>query len=136
MIDARRVNEIFEDCLFKDEETLDNNEFTSKPILIKGITMYVGFNSERLNENKDEINDLINKLHPNFKKGWSFSNMCLTDNDNNIWTGSHRTMEELLILGLAIKKIEYCCDRDMWSIFPDGMPYIRVICEEKTNDVE
>ena len=35
-------------------------------------------------------------------------------------------MQELLLLGLAIEKIEYLLPREMWSILPGGMPYIKI----------
>lgn len=51
--------------------------------------------------------------------------MCL-NKDNIQWTGSHQTMQELLLLGLAIEKIEYLLPKEMWSILPGGMPYIKI----------
>lgn len=122
MINAKDVNEIFLDCLYKDEET-KKGEVPEGAIIVEGIIMKVGFNPERVEKNKNNIINILEQLHPTFNEGWTFLNMCIDKNDNE-WTGSHKTMEQLLVLGLAIGKLEYCCDRDMWSILPGGMPYV------------
>lgn len=123
MLDSKIVNELFRECLFKEEEKIKD------PTTIRGIQMYVGFNPERLNNNKDIINNLIDELPEDFDKGQSFLDMCV-NKEGNQWTGSHKTMEELLILGLAIDSLEYCSDRNTWSLLPGGMPYVKRIKKE------
>ncbi len=114
-----KINKIFRDCLFnKIEEVID-------PLMIEGITINVVFNKKKIEDHREEIIDLVDNLHPTFKEGWTFLNMCL-NKDNIQWTGSHNTMQELLLLGLAIEKIEYLLPKEMWSILPGGMPYIKI----------
>lgn len=123
MIKDSRVNEIFRDCLFKKEEVIDGVPI-DKPIIVEGIRASYGFNSKRLSSYKDEINSMLDSMNETFKEGWSFLNLCF-DKDNNQWTGSHRSMEELMCLGMGIGRIYYCMpDRNFWSILPGGMPYI------------
>ena len=126
MIDPARVNELFIDCLFKDNE-LTNGRPIGNYIEAIGVKVRVWFNPIRLEEHTAEIISIISELHPNFKEGWSFLNFCYSKNQE-LWTGNHSTMDELLCLGLATKTIEYCCDdREIWSLFPMGMPYIRIL---------
>ena len=91
--------------------------------IVEGIRMKVGFNPEKIEKNKDDINLLLDNMHSKFSEGWTFLNLCL-DKNNNYWTGNYLTMEKLLLLGLAIGRIEYCCDRNMWDILPGKIPYI------------
>lgn len=122
MIDPGRVNDLFKDCLFSSEEII-NNIPIYEPIYAEGITMTVGFNSIKIEKNKEEIISIIDNLHPTFKEGWTFLNLCM-DKKENIWTGNHSTMQELLCLGIAIDKIEILAPREMWDILPGGVPYI------------
>lgn len=122
MLNPQNVHELFINCLYKNEELI-NNKTPNKPTIVEGIDLNVGFNPDKIEKNKEEIRALINQLHSNFKNGWSF--LCLnTCQDGNIWTGSHRSMEQLLVLGLAIGALEYACPRTMWDVLPGGMPYI------------
>ena len=114
-----KINKIFRNCLF------DKTEEVTDPLMVEGITINVGFNKKKIEDHREEIIDLVDNLHPTFKEGWSFLNMCL-NKDNIQWTGSHQTMQELLLLGLAIEKIEYLLPKEMWSILPGEMPYIKI----------
>ena len=121
-INPVRVNEIFKDCLFKNEEVI-NNKTVETPVIANGIVINVGFHPGRLKDNTEEIYDIIDNLHGMFYEGWTFLNFCL-DKDENQWTGSHRTMEELMLLGLATNKLKYTCERELWSKLPGSMPYL------------
>lgn len=124
-INPEEVNRIFKDCLYNDDE-VEKGEVPKEAVIVMGIMIHVGFNPDRLNNNKENIEKILDNLHPTFKEGWSFLNMCL-DNNYEMWTGSHKTMDELLCLGLAICKIEYCIEeRGMWHILPGEMPYLMV----------
>ena len=112
-----KVEKIFIDCLYEDDVLVTEDS------IVKGITMDVAFNPKKVEKNKEEINLLLDNIHKKFEEGWTFLNLCL-DKNENFWTGNHATMEKLLLLGLAIGRIEYCCDREMWHILPAGMPYI------------
>lgn len=118
----QEVEEIFIKCLYSEDELIDGKPST-EPIIVTGIKMSVGFNPINLNKYKDKINSILDVIHETFKQGWSFLNLCL-DKNKNIWTGQHSTMEKLLLLGLAIDRIAYCCKRELWGVLPGGMPYI------------
>ena len=123
VLDPERVETIFLDCLFKDGED------TSNHIVAEGIVRTVGFNPERVERHKTEIEALLDELPDQFKKsrggGWSFLNACL-DRHGNEWTGLQMRMEQLFQLGIAIGKVEYQLPRDVWSALPGGMPYLVV----------
>ena len=122
---VKEIQKIIKYCLYNDDEVV-NREIPEGAIIAKGIRMHIAFHPDRLNECEDKIEELINDLPETFNEGWSFLNMCL-DRNNNEWTSSHRTMDELLILGLASGKLEYCCEREMWNVLPGGMPYVKRI---------
>jgi len=119
-LNADRVGKIFLDCLFKDGED------TSSHVKAEGITNTVGFNPDRLNSHKAEIEAMLDELPNEFKKsgggGMSFLDACI-DKHGNQWTGFHQTMEQLLQLGIAIGKVECLLPSEMWGILPGGMPY-------------
>ncbi len=122
-LDQSVVESIFLDCLFKDGEVSSNH------VLAEGITMTVGFNPGRIETHKAEIEALLDELPDQFQAsgggGWSFLNAC-EDKHGNLWTGLHRRMEQLFLLGIAIGKVEYQLPRDMWGALPGGMPYLVV----------
>ena len=121
---SKRVTEVFEDCLFRDEEVKDgkpNKEFS----ITEGLRVKVIFNTERLNQHKPEINEMINEII-GIDKIAHFLNMC-TRKDGTLWTGSHDEVDQLMMLGLAteILAIPLNISRDSWKdFFPDGIPFV------------
>lgn len=120
-LSPERVDVIFRDCLFQE------NEDTSDRVVAEGIMRQVGFHPGRLRGHEQEIKDLLDELPDSFMVasggGMSFLEACL-DKRGNLWTGEHRIMEQLFLLGIAVGKAEYCAPREMWPAFPSGMPYI------------
>jgi hypothetical protein len=50
--------------------------------------------------------------------------MC-NQEDGTQWTGFHQRMEQLMLLGIGLKLMDYVLpDRKMWKVLPGGMPYI------------
>lgn len=43
-------------------------------------------------------------------------------------------MEELMMLGMAIGRIRYCCDRALWEVLPGKMPYIFIEGENNNGE--
>lgn len=119
-LSAERVNEVFLDCLFKEGED------TSKYVKAEGIQMNVSFHPGRLENHRVEIEVMLEELPDEFKKsgggGMSFLNACM-DKHGEQWTGLHRTMEQLFLLGIAIGKVECLLPKEMWSALPGGVPY-------------
>lgn len=124
LIEVEEVKNVFFDCLFKVHE--DN----SNAILCNGITFNVGFNPIKIADNKEKIISMIENLPENFKKeiggGWSFLQACIDKNDV-LWTGDHRRMEELMLLGIAIGKIDFLLPRELWGALPGGVPYFVIL---------
>jgi hypothetical protein len=118
---AENVHSTFLNCLFKE------NEDTESYKLGEGINTKVGFNPERLKESETSISEMLDCLPDSFKTfgggGMSFLNMC-EDKDGVQWTDFHKTMDELVCLGLASEKLSYLMPRDYWKILPGGMPYL------------
>ena len=131
MISAKRVEEVFSDCLFKDSELVDGKP-AIEPVVVNGLVHNFGFHSQRLESHRDEVKSILLELPEPFLKskggGWSFLNACV-DRSGNQW-GQHMNMEQLFSLGIGLKLASYCMPREMWSILPGGVPYIMV------NDVE
>ena len=121
-LNAENVTRIFEKCLAE-------KNLTTEKVCVKGILTIVEFDQEKLENHKSEIMDMVFSLPDCFKKnkggGMSFLGMC-DDKEGHLWTGDHAVMEQLLLLGLAVKAMTYCLPRSMWSILPAGMPYVMV----------
>lgn len=128
MLSADNSHEIFIKCLFKNEEPKDN------PVIVDGITMKVGFHPQRVKENENKIIEMLAQLPEEFQQsggeGMSFLNAC-NDKNGRQWADMHRTMEELVCLGIAIGKVKFLMPRDLWSVLPGGMPYFVVLNNEQ-----
>src|SRR4030067_2795169 len=131
MIDPTEVEKIFTDCLFKDEEIKDG---IIEPVVVEGIMNKFGLHPERLKSHAKEVAAMLEELpeqfhrksekHPSGGDGWSFLNACNTK-DGEQWTGFHRTMELLFVLGIGLGYVDCPMPRDMWMILPGGVPYYR-----------
>ena len=119
-LNAKRVEEVFLDCLFRDVED------TSEYIEASGITCRVGFNPQRLEGYREEIKEMLGELPETFKRsvggGWSFLQAC-DDRHGEQWTSFHLRMEQLFLLGIGIGLVKEALPRDMWKVLPGGMPY-------------
>jgi hypothetical protein len=118
------VRKVFLNCLF--DEGYTDKEVEERGKIVKSVMVHVGFDSAKVNKNKEHIIELLEQLPDNFRKssgsgGWSFLEACM-DKDNHQW-GEHRSIDELLALGLAIDKIEFLAPREAWSALPGGLPY-------------
>jgi hypothetical protein len=118
LIDAVRVNEIFEECLHGPE-----------PVHIDGIVHAVNLSRERVQSHAQEINGWLDALPEPFQRtgggGWSFLNAC-DDRNGEQWTGLHLVMEQLFLLGMVLKRVSYVMPRELWGALPGGMPYLVV----------
>lgn len=124
---SARVDAIFCDCLFREDEILDGKP-PEGAIIIDGIASKFGMHPGRVEEHKEEIRELLNLMPDSFHTGegkgggMSFLNLCMTK-DEEQW-GEHRNMEQLVVLAIAALLGKYCIPREMWSMFPGGMPYV------------
>jgi hypothetical protein len=129
---SEKVVRIFNDCLFTDEEVaaVKEEQLKELAVVVEGIKVRLGLNKERVEKNKSEIVAIINKMHPNFREGWSFLNLVL-DKDMKQWASDHRTAEQLLILATAAGICRYTVPRQMWASMPGGLPYIQLDIEDR-----
>ena len=123
---VENVEEVFKDFLFREGEDV------TKAVKVAGIVHNYGFHPERLKSHFDDIDRFLNQLPDSFHErsggGMSFLNMC-DDKDGHQW-GEHLYMEQLVALGTGVSRVKYCMSRDMWTVFPGGMPYIVILKRE------
>ena len=126
-LNASRIDEIFKECLFKEEEIVDGKP-SIEPLKGEGVINNFGFHPVRTEGFRKELKEILSDLPDSFKEngggGMSFLNACM-DKDGNQW-GEHKNMEQLFALGKSIGLVSYPMPREMWRILPGGMPYITV----------
>lgn len=109
----------FMDCLFKEGEDTTNH------VKVEGITNMFGLHPQRLEEKRELVTALLAELPAEFKKGYTFLNLCTTK-DGELWTGEHRVCEQLVVMAIGLNLMSYCMPREMWSILPGGVPYLMI----------
>jgi len=126
---AQNVSDIFKDCLFQ------HGEDTSNAVMVECVMINIGFHPDRLLSHKTEIREMLEDLPIEFQStkhgggdGWSFLNACVTKNGNQ-W-GEHNHIDQLLGLGIATKQALILIPREMWKMFPGGLPYFKVTEKE------
>ena len=123
---AQNVNDTFLNCLY---EHVPNDLDKVSPI-VSGVMTRVGFDPDKLEANKENIIEMLAGLPNDFQQkgggGMSFLNACV-DKDGNQWCDMHKTIDELVCLGLATGKVEYTMPRELWGALPGGMPYLTVV---------
>ena len=121
---AENVEKVFKACLFNDGEDTTNH------VAAPGITVNIGFHPERLKNHDQNIKLLLDQLPHQFREsteagGWSFLNACNRE-DGEQWTGVHRTMEQLMLLGAAAGRVSVM-PRMLWPMLPGGVPYFTIL---------
>jgi hypothetical protein len=71
--------------------------------------------------------ELPDNFHEKKGGGWTFLNGCM-DRHGNQW-GEQINVDELVMLGQGLGLAKYQLPREMWSVFPGGMPYFSVVVE-------
>lgn len=137
---ASNVEEIFANCLFTDDEVKEIGaqhlsaeevlEMDDPPFKVaQGIIHDVAFHPGRLEESREKVESMLAQLEDSFMitkgGGMSFLNMCMRA-DGEQWTGLHQTQEQLATLGIALDVAAWAGPREIWRIFPGGMPYLVV----------
>lgn len=115
---ATNVRNVVKDCLYTQEEIarIGEDNVQSEAIKVQGVVSSFGFNPKKIEQHAEDIAQLLSELPEEFKRstgkgGWSFLQACVTK-DGTQW-GEHRNIDELLCLGLAAKKVEFCVPREM-----------------------
>jgi len=127
------VEKIFRECLANTE-----NYDAKGNTVIEGITFDFAVDNGKIKEATPEIKELLSQLPESFYEGtgggWSFLQAC-NDNKGDLWTGEHRIMEQLMILGIATGHVKILMPKEMWSILPGGMPYFMVSDDVKITEI-
>lgn len=119
------------DCLYNDDEIRPEaeGEAPEGAVVVDGILNPFALHPQRLESHRAEVGQMLLGLPHEFMQsgggGWSFLNACQDRNDVQ-WTGLHRTMDFLFVLGVGLGYAAYLLPREMWSAFPGGMPYVVV----------
>jgi len=121
---TENVTNVLNACFYTDAEIADGAVEDS--LVIDSITMKIGLHPGRVDQHRDEIKEMLSELDEKFFKGtgdgFSFLGLCETK-DGHQW-GEHRDMEALCVLAIAASLGQWCAPREMWSVFPGGMPYV------------
>ena len=81
------------------------------------------FSPQRLEKKRKLVTELLSKLPTGFKNGYTFLAFCITKN-GYCWTSEQRVGEQLLVMAIGLGLAEYCLTKEMWSVFPSGVPYV------------
>lgn len=123
MLDPSWINSCFQGCLSDHTEGDD-------VVVVDGIVLRAALDLAKLESHREAIEGLLAKLPIQFRSpsqggggGWSFLNACFDINGDQ-WTGEHRVVEQLFLLGMGLGLVSYLMPREMWTAFPGGMPYL------------
>jgi len=128
VITTSKVEEIFRDCLWRDDDDGERLE-------IEGIVHTMIFEAHRLESHRDEVKHMLSELPNEFRDsaeggggGWTFLNAC-NDRNGHQW-GEHLYMEQLMTMGIGLGLVYYLLPRELWPSLPGSMPYFTVVLGE------
>lgn len=137
VLNPKKVEEIFIACIFKEGEKTSTGTLVGTGVLVEGYTRDALLDYHSLEYHKKEIIAMLAELPNEFQKskggGCSFLQSGI-DKNGNQWTGLHMIMEHLLLLGLAIGKIQFVLPKEKWRFFAGGIPSYMVIDDEIQNE--
>ena len=117
-LNATNVHDLYEKCLI-------NQGNMAESVVVEGIVSKSFFHRGRLEEHKSEIMEMLMELPHQFRQsdggGWTFLNGCINDKGQQ-W-GEQPTVDRLFQLGIGTGQAAYMMPREMWSVFPGGVPY-------------
>ena len=116
---AKNVSRIFAKCVLPANTPC----MRGTTIEVEGIQKNFVFNTKCLDAERKHIEDMLKELPEDFKRGRSFGHMYRTETGVQ-WTGKMKDMEALMVLGVAIGKLNYPVPKTLWWSLPGGMPYI------------
>lgn len=106
----------------------DPGERTDNHVEVEGVVHRFLFRKDRLEENKHVVKELLGELPDKFHK-WGGGGYSLlgahVDRHGHHW-GEHRSVEVLVVFGLALGFITVPVPRVFWKVLPGGLPYIIV----------
>ena len=118
MISQERVSAVFRDCLLRKDEIVKGKP-TRPFVRIEGLTKNfsgyrIAFSLDRLAGYSTELNSMLNLLPPEFQEGEGNGAPLKTAcklSGGGIWTDQLGYAEELILMGMAIKRVELCLAR-------------------------
>ena len=106
LIDPNLVYEAFRNCFFTDAELEACGGKPAEFVEVSGVMTNVGFHPCRLEEKRKQVRTWLEALPNEFKTGGdTFLNIC-HDKNGELWTGVHRTCDELIMLGIGLGLIK------------------------------
>lgn len=117
-------------CRFTPEEVASTighgDDLPENAVRVEGVVQSFAFHPERIKQAVPEIAALLDELPGDFHDGggWSFLNACMDKHD--LQWGEHRDVEALCCLAIAAGLGHWPFPRDLWGVFPGGMPYFAV----------
>ncbi len=119
------------DCLYRPEELPENPSKDNLPegaVLSQGVMTTLVLHPERLESHREDIRSMLSQLDDSFMKskggGMSMLNMPFTKDGTQY--GEQRDADALFMLGQAIGCASFVLPREMWAMFPGGLPYVAV----------
>jgi hypothetical protein len=102
--------------------------------------MTIVFDKAKLEEQRDHVKAMLLDLPADFMEtseegGTSFLQMC-NDKEDVQWTGMHRTMELLCVLGKGLGLLDWVFPKDFWAFLPGGMPYVVITNDHFDTDTD
>lgn len=136
MTPEKSINEMFYDCLFKNDDEAHEHTQNGTVIQSKGVICNVGFHPERLKGHEARILEFIDVIvHDKFYQegggGMSFLELPF-DKHGHQWCDFHQSAEQLFQLAQAIGHAGFCTEHPgLISLMPGGMPFIWFSKEKK-----
>lgn len=115
------VNSIFSYCLLSEEE-LDNGKPKVESTYCEGIKYDYLFSTERLDDKKDNIVNLIDSIKE-IDKGISVKNLGIAS-DGKTWTNSLDTLEKVMALGVSTGYLFLPFPRTYDMMLINQLPYV------------
>ena len=128
MVSQDRVKEIFQDCLLKKDEIVRGKpcvDFTKIDPISKNFSGFqIAFSNARLGTYSTEINAMLDQLpeslHEGKGNGAPLVQACR--NGAGLWTTKLGYAEELVMLGMGIKRVDFCLARNAHDSLLDEKP--------------
>lgn len=115
------VNDIFSYCLLREDEFSDGKP-NIQSVFCEGIKFDCFFSTKRLNDKKDNISSLIDKIK-SIDEGVSVNDLGLLK-DGRVWTDSEETLERVMVLGVSNGDLVLPFSRSLDSSLMGKVPYV------------
>lgn len=135
---AQIIHNAFMDCLHNDDEVPADGSLPESAVVVETFRGKIGLHRDRLEARREEVAGVVRLLEPAFRctgegagQGMSFLRLpFLADGEH--WA-EHQTCNELLGLAFGLGMGGFCCQRELWSSLPGGMPYLWLDADHKVN---